>query len=117
MKTLVAIGEFSRLTHLSVTTLRHYHEVGLLEPAAIDPFSAYRRYDTEQAHTAQLIRRLRQLELPAARLAVARHDCCYTDSDLTYAAPGAYVAEHDTPADSRTRPEDPFDIRPHQLTP
>jgi DNA-binding transcriptional MerR regulator len=24
----VTIGDFSRMTHLSVTALRHYHEVG-----------------------------------------------------------------------------------------
>ena len=29
----LTIGAFARLTHLSVKTLRYYHEVGLLEPA------------------------------------------------------------------------------------
>jgi hypothetical protein len=29
----LAIGDFSRMTHLSVKALRHYHDVGLLEPA------------------------------------------------------------------------------------
>ena len=31
---LFTIGEFSRTTHLSVKALRHYHDVGLLEPDA-----------------------------------------------------------------------------------
>ena len=31
----LTVGDFSRITHLSVKTLRHYHEVGLLEPAII----------------------------------------------------------------------------------
>jgi DNA-binding transcriptional MerR regulator len=31
------VGEFSRATHLSVKTLRHYHQVRLLEPAAVNP--------------------------------------------------------------------------------
>jgi len=44
----VPIGEFSKLTHLSVKALRHYHAIGLLEPAAIDTESSYRRYDTDQ---------------------------------------------------------------------
>jgi DNA-binding transcriptional MerR regulator len=38
----LTIGAFSRLTHLSIKTLRYYHEVGLLEPAVVDPDSGYR---------------------------------------------------------------------------
>lgn len=59
----VTIGEFARLTHLSVPALRHYHDVGLLEPATVDTSSRYRRYDVAQVATAQLIRRLRELEM------------------------------------------------------
>jgi DNA-binding transcriptional MerR regulator len=58
---LVGIGDFSRMTLLSVKALRHYHEVGLLRPAEIDPETAYRRYELEQVPTAQVIRRLREL--------------------------------------------------------
>jgi DNA-binding transcriptional MerR regulator/effector-binding domain-containing protein len=57
----VAIGDFSRMTHLSVTALRHYHEVGLLRPAEIDPDSGYRFYAPEQVRLAQVIRRFRDL--------------------------------------------------------
>jgi DNA-binding transcriptional MerR regulator/effector-binding domain-containing protein len=60
------IGAFSRLTHLSIKTLRYYHEIGLLEPAGVDPTSGYRYYSTEQAQTAQLVRRFRDLEMPVA---------------------------------------------------
>ena len=35
------IGDFSRATHLSVKMLRHYHELGLLEPADVDLDSGY----------------------------------------------------------------------------
>jgi len=34
MAAVLTVGDFSRVTHLSVKTLRHYHQVGLLEPAA-----------------------------------------------------------------------------------
>src|SRR5262252_6493251 len=61
MSTLVGIGDFSRMTFLSVKALRHYHEVGLLAPAEVDPDSGYRRYDVGQVPTAQVIRRLREL--------------------------------------------------------
>jgi DNA-binding transcriptional MerR regulator len=61
---LLTIGDFSRMTHLSVKALRHYHDVGVLEPAVIDPFTGYRSYDTSQVPAAQVIRRLRDLNMP-----------------------------------------------------
>jgi DNA-binding transcriptional MerR regulator len=64
MQSTLSIGEFSRATHLSVKTLRHYHEVGLLAPAEVDPGSGYRYYVTGQVPTAQVIRRFRDLEMP-----------------------------------------------------
>ena len=64
MPASLAIGDFSRATHLSVKTLRHYHRIGLLEPADVDPDTGYRRYTTEQIPTAQVIRRFRDLDMP-----------------------------------------------------
>jgi DNA-binding transcriptional MerR regulator len=61
---VLAIGEFSRLTHLSVRTLRRYHDAGLLEPATVDPDSGYRYYTADQIPTAQVIHRLRELAVP-----------------------------------------------------
>jgi DNA-binding transcriptional MerR regulator len=63
VSTLVGIGDFSKMTFLSVKALRHYHEVGLLAPAEIDPDTGYRRYDAAQVPTAQVIRRLRELDM------------------------------------------------------
>jgi DNA-binding transcriptional MerR regulator len=64
MSALLTIGEFSRLTHLSVKALRHYDDVGLLEPAHVDAASGYRRYATSQVPVAQVIRRFRDLAMP-----------------------------------------------------
>lgn len=64
MGPFLSIGDFSRATHLTVKTLRHYHDVGLLEPADIDPASGYRRYTTGQIPAAQVIRRFRELGMP-----------------------------------------------------
>ncbi len=61
---VLSIGEFSRLTHLSVRTLRRYHAAGLLEPATVDEANGYRYYSAEQIPTAQVIHRLRELDLP-----------------------------------------------------
>ena len=68
MTASLSIGEFSRATYLSVKTLRHYHEVGLLEPAWIDPSSGYRYDRPDQVATAQIIRRVRDLEMPVERV-------------------------------------------------
>ncbi|TWF75266.1 DNA-binding transcriptional MerR regulator [Pseudonocardia hierapolitana] len=64
MRSGLTIGEFATVTHLSVRTLRRYHQAGLLEPAAVDPFTGYRYYAPEQIPTAQVIHRLRQLDVP-----------------------------------------------------
>jgi DNA-binding transcriptional MerR regulator len=62
----LTVGDFSRATHLSIKTLRHYHQVGLLEPATVNPDTGYRYYSAGQVPTAQVIRRLRDLEMPVA---------------------------------------------------
>ena len=64
MSILVPIGDFSRMTHLSVKALRFYHDQGLLEPARIDPATGYRFYDPGQVPVAQVIRRFRDLDMP-----------------------------------------------------
>ena len=61
---MLAIGEFSRMTHLSIRTLRRYHEAGLLEPEAVDASSGYRYYSADQIPVAQVIHRLRELDVP-----------------------------------------------------
>ena len=64
MSVLLTIGEFSRMTHLSVKALRHYDDVGLMSPAQVDSSSGYRRYATGQVPIAQVIRRFRDLDMP-----------------------------------------------------
>ena len=64
MPALLGIGNFAQATHLSIKTLRRYHESGLLEPANVDPQTGYRTYTTTQIPTAQIIRRFRDLDMP-----------------------------------------------------
>jgi DNA-binding transcriptional MerR regulator/effector-binding domain-containing protein len=64
MATTLTIGEFSRMTYLSVKALRHYHDLGVLAPAGIDPRSGYRCYAADQVTAGQVIRRLRDLGMP-----------------------------------------------------
>jgi DNA-binding transcriptional MerR regulator len=61
---LMAIGRFARVTGLTVKALRHYAELGLLRPAAVDPHTGYRSYSSGQVRRAERIRMLRRLELP-----------------------------------------------------
>jgi DNA-binding transcriptional MerR regulator/effector-binding domain-containing protein len=69
-RTLVyTIGEFSRITGLSVKTLRFYHEQGLLEPSSVDEQSGYRYYAPAKIEIARIITGLRALDLPLAEIA------------------------------------------------
>lgn len=61
---MLSIGDFSRATHMTVKTLRHYHRIGLLEPAGVDAQTGYRQYTAEQIPVAQVIRRFRALDMP-----------------------------------------------------
>ena len=45
---MLKIGDFSKLSRCSVRMLRHYDEIGLLEPAEIDRFTGYRYYSEAQ---------------------------------------------------------------------
>ncbi len=42
------IGEFSKLTQVTIRMLRYYDETGLLKPAKIDPWTGYRMYSSDQ---------------------------------------------------------------------
>jgi DNA-binding transcriptional MerR regulator len=64
MSHALSIGDFSLMTHLSIKTLRYYHQVGLLAPAEVDPDTGYRHYGVEQLPTAQIIQRFRDLDMP-----------------------------------------------------
>jgi DNA-binding transcriptional MerR regulator len=66
---LFTIGEFSRLTRISVRMLRHYDDHGLLPPAAVDPFTGYRSYSPEQLRTAARICAFRDAGFPVAQIA------------------------------------------------
>ncbi|MFE5398731.1 MerR family transcriptional regulator [Streptomyces sp. NPDC056568] len=64
----MTIGEFSRVTHLSIRMLRRYHEQDLLVPTEVDPDTGYRYYSPTQIRPALTVRRFRDLDLPLADL-------------------------------------------------
>lgn len=55
------IGEFSKLSHITVKALRFYEKVGLLIPTEVDKQTGYRFYETGQLHEAAEIKSYRQL--------------------------------------------------------
>jgi DNA-binding transcriptional MerR regulator len=59
---MFSIGEFSKITGLTVKTLRFYHDEELLVPRFVDPQTGYRYYDEGQTDTARAIAYLRGLE-------------------------------------------------------
>ena len=67
---LLTIGSFSLLTGLSITTLRHYDDIGLLRPADVDPRTGYRRYAVGQAERAHRLRMLRSVEMAPEDMAL-----------------------------------------------
>jgi DNA-binding transcriptional MerR regulator len=63
------IGEFSKITGLTVKTLRFYHEKGLLVPALVDDQTGYRYYDARLIDKARIIAQLRGLEFTLEQIA------------------------------------------------
>ncbi len=65
---MFAIGEFSRITGMTVKTLRHYHKEGLLVPSYVDEQTGYRYYDAAAADRARVIAVLRRMEFSLAEI-------------------------------------------------
>ncbi|SFK32128.1 MerR family transcriptional regulator [Amycolatopsis sacchari] len=61
---LIPIGAFARASGLTPSALRFYADCGLLVPAEVDPATGYRYYRQEQCERAQLIRELREIDVP-----------------------------------------------------
>ena len=58
---MLKIGEFSKLSRISVRMLRHYDEIGLLKPAKIDRSTDYRYYREDQLPIAGRIAALKDM--------------------------------------------------------
>ncbi len=58
---MLKIGDFSKLSRISIRMLRHYDEIGLLVPASIDNFTGYRYYSAAQLPLAARINALKEM--------------------------------------------------------
>ncbi|HET9590385.1 MAG TPA: MerR family transcriptional regulator [Anaerolineales bacterium] len=63
------IGEFSRLSRVSVRMLRHYDQLGLLKPSHTDSFTNYRYYSADQLPRLNRILALRDLGFSLEQIA------------------------------------------------
>ncbi len=83
------IGEFSRLTQVTIRMLRYYDETGLLKPAKIDPWTGYRLYSIEQLPVLNKIIYLRDSGFQVAEIAFAL--ACQDDASLLRQLDEKYV--------------------------
>jgi DNA-binding transcriptional MerR regulator len=58
---MIKIGDFARLSQVSVVTLRYYDEMDLLKPVKVDPFTGYRFYSADQLPRLNRILALKDL--------------------------------------------------------
>jgi DNA-binding transcriptional MerR regulator len=58
---MLKIGDFSKLSRISIRMLRHYDEIGLLVPKSTDCFTSYRFYSEEQLAIASRINALKDM--------------------------------------------------------
>jgi DNA-binding transcriptional MerR regulator/effector-binding domain-containing protein len=72
---VLSIGEFSKITGLTVKTLRFYHEKEILVPAWIDEQTGYRYYGQQQIDKGRIITQLRGLDFSLEQIGVMLADC------------------------------------------
>ncbi len=71
---MIKIGDFSKLSQVSVKTLRYYDELGLLRPSEIDRFTGYRYYTADQLPRLHRILALKDLGLSLEQIARLMND-------------------------------------------
>lgn len=79
----VTVGKFARLSGLSVHTLRHYDDIGLLSPARVDEESGYRIYDRAQLVRARRIFSLRWVDMGLDDIRVVLDDPAHSEQTLS----------------------------------
>ena len=67
---MLKIGEFSRLSQISIHALRHYDNLGLLVPGYVDKYTSYRYYTLEQLSRAHRIMALKGIGLSLEQVSI-----------------------------------------------
>jgi effector-binding domain-containing protein len=66
---MIKIGDFSKLSLVSIKTLRYYDEMGLLKPVHVDQFTGYRSYSADQLARLHRILALKDLGFSLEQIA------------------------------------------------
>lgn len=77
---LFSIGEFSKITGLSIKAIHLYHEKGLLIPAQIDANTGYRYFSNRNVDQARAIRKFRDMSFSLEEISTILANC--EDDDL-----------------------------------
>ena len=65
---LLTIGQFAAMHGINKKTLMWYNEIGLFEPAAINPENGYRYYSYRQSPILETILLLRELDVSVGEI-------------------------------------------------
>lgn len=76
---MLKIGDFSKLSRVSIRMLRHYDEINLLKPVRIDEFTGYRYYSEEQLPIMARINALKDMGFGLA--AIREILMCYENKE------------------------------------
>ena len=79
-KMKLKIGEFSQMMQVTVKTLRHYEQRGLLLPDEVDEWTGYRYYSIDQMQKLQSIRDLQRLGFSLDEIKDLYDDVSHTPS-------------------------------------
>jgi DNA-binding transcriptional MerR regulator len=72
---MIKIGDFARLSQVSVVTLRYYDEMDLLKPVRVDSFTGYRFYSADQLPRLNRILALKDLGFSLDQIRLMLADC------------------------------------------
>jgi DNA-binding transcriptional MerR regulator len=76
-----SIGEFSKITSLSIKSLRLYHEKGILVPAEVDQFTSYRYYSESDIEKAISVKILKEYDFSLSEIKEML-DSCNDESEI-----------------------------------
>jgi len=96
---MIRIGDFSKLSRVSVKTLRYYDEMGLLKPVQVDTFTGYRLYEYCQLSVLHRILAFKDLGFSLEEIGRL------LDDGLTVEQMGGMLKLRETEAHQRLREE------------
>ena len=87
------IGEFSNLSGLSINTLHHYNEIGILKPEKVDDFTGYRYYSAMQLANVNKILALKDAGFSLSEIASILQSTPSIDSIISMLEDKAEILE------------------------